>query len=41
VAIRIAGSTVQVTLTNGETMEMRIAGATRQLIAGAPLQVSL
>jgi trehalose/maltose hydrolase-like predicted phosphorylase len=41
VAIRIAGSTVQVTQTNGEAMEMRIAGATRQLTAGAPLQVSL
>jgi trehalose/maltose hydrolase-like predicted phosphorylase len=41
VAIRITGSTVQVTQTNGEAMEMRIAGATRQLTAGAPLQVSL
>jgi trehalose/maltose hydrolase-like predicted phosphorylase len=41
VAIRIAGSTVQVTQTNGEAMEMRIAGATRQLTAGAPLQVLL
>ncbi|MBV9531382.1 MAG: hypothetical protein JO283_09990 [Bradyrhizobium sp.] len=40
-AIRIAGSTVQVTQTNGEAMEMRIAGAKRQLKAGAPLQVSL
>ena len=41
VAIRVAGSTVQVTQTNGEAMEMRIAGATRQLTAGAPLQVLL
>jgi len=41
VAIRIAGSTVQVTLTDGEAMEMRIAGATRQLTAGAPLQAPL
>jgi len=32
---------VQVTQTNGEAMEMRIAGATRQLTAGAPLQVLL
>ena len=29
------------TQTNGEAMEMQIAGATRQLTAGAPLQVSL
>jgi trehalose/maltose hydrolase-like predicted phosphorylase len=41
VAIRIAGGTVQVTQTNGEAIEMRVAGATRQLTAGAPLQVSL
>src|SRR6516165_8686708 len=41
VAIRIAGGTVQVTQTNGEAIEMRIAGATRQLTAGAPLQVLL
>jgi trehalose/maltose hydrolase-like predicted phosphorylase len=41
VAIRIAGSAVQVTLTDGKAMEMRIAGATRQLTAGAPLQASL
>jgi hypothetical protein len=32
---------VDVKLADGETMEMRIAGATRQLRAGAPLQVSL
>jgi trehalose/maltose hydrolase-like predicted phosphorylase len=41
VAIRITDSTVQVTQTNGEAMEMRIAGAMRQLTAGAPLQVLL
>ena len=41
VVIRIAGSTVQITLTDGEAMEMRIAGATRQLTAGAALQASL
>ena len=41
VVIRIAGSTVQITLTDGEAMEMRIAGAMRQLTAGAALQASL
>ena len=41
VAIRIAGNTVQATLVEGEAMEMRISGAARRLIAGAPLQVSL
>ena len=41
VAIRIVGGTVEATLTDGKPMEMRIAGATRKLTAGAPLQVSL
>jgi trehalose/maltose hydrolase-like predicted phosphorylase len=41
VAIRIAGSTVLATLTEGEVMEMRIAGATRQLTAGATLQATV
>ena len=41
VAIRIAGSTVQATLMEGETMEMRIAGATRQLTAGATLRAAV
>jgi hypothetical protein len=41
VAIRIAGSTVQATLMEGEAMEMRIAGATRQMTAGATLQASV
>jgi trehalose/maltose hydrolase-like predicted phosphorylase len=41
VAIRIAGSTVQATLIEGEGMEMRIGAATRKLTAGAALQVSV
>ena len=41
VAIRIAGTTVQATLVEGEAMEMRIAAARRKLTAGATLQVSL
>ena len=41
VAIRIAGSNVQVTLTEGETMEMRIAGATRKLAAATTLQAAV
>src|SRR5262249_4199360 len=39
--IPIAGRTVQATLAEGEAMEMRIAGATRRLTAGATLQVSV
>ncbi|MBV9376773.1 MAG: glycoside hydrolase family 65 protein [Alphaproteobacteria bacterium] len=41
VAIRIAGRTVEARLVNGQPMEMRIAGATRKLTAGATLQVSI
>jgi trehalose/maltose hydrolase-like predicted phosphorylase len=41
VAIRIAGSAVQATLTEGEAMEMRIAGATRKLAAGATLEAAV
>jgi hypothetical protein len=41
VAIRIAGRTVQATLLEGEAMEMRIAGATRKLKAGATVQLSV
>jgi trehalose/maltose hydrolase-like predicted phosphorylase len=41
VMIRIAGRTVQATLAEGEAMEMRIAGATRRLTAGATLHVSV
>jgi trehalose/maltose hydrolase-like predicted phosphorylase len=41
VAIRIAGSTVQATLANGEEIELRIAGAMHKLTAGATLQVSM
>jgi trehalose/maltose hydrolase-like predicted phosphorylase len=40
VAIRIAGRRVQATLTEGEAMEMRIAGAMHELTAGATLQTS-
>jgi trehalose/maltose hydrolase-like predicted phosphorylase len=40
VAIRIAGSTLQATLVQGEAMDMRIAGATHKLTAGM-LQVSI
>jgi trehalose/maltose hydrolase-like predicted phosphorylase len=40
VAIRIAGGSVEATLTEGEAMEMRIAGATRELTAGATLQAA-
>jgi trehalose/maltose hydrolase-like predicted phosphorylase len=36
VAIRIAGSTVQATLVDGEAMEIRIAATTRKLTAGRP-----
>jgi hypothetical protein len=32
---------VEATLIEGETMEMRIGGATRKLTAGATLQVSI
>src|SRR5262249_47364581 len=38
VAIRIAGSTVQATLADGEAMEIRIAATTRKLTAGAAVQ---
>lgn len=41
VAIRIAGSTVEATPTEGEATEMRIAGARRQLTPDATLQVSV
>src|SRR5262249_18934703 len=41
VAIRIAGSTVQATLVDGEAMEIRIAATTRKLTAGAPVQASM
>jgi hypothetical protein len=41
VAIRIAGRNVEVTLVEGEPMEMRIAAAKRKLTAGVTLQVSL
>ena len=40
VAIRIAGSTLQATLVQGEAMDIRIAGATHKLMAGM-LQVSI
>src|SRR5262249_55834613 len=41
VAIRIAGSTVQAPLVDGEGMEMRIAATTRKLAAGEPVQASV
>jgi trehalose/maltose hydrolase-like predicted phosphorylase len=41
VAIRIAGRNVEVTLIEGEPVEMRIAAAKRKLTAGVTLQVSL
>jgi trehalose/maltose hydrolase-like predicted phosphorylase len=41
VAIRVAGNAVQATLVQGKAMEMRIAGASRALIPGATLEVSL
>lgn len=41
VLIRIAGTTVQATLVDGEAMEIRIGAATRNLTAGVPLQVSV
>ena len=41
VAIRVAGRTVQVTLLQGEEMEIRIAAATQKLTPGATLQVSV
>jgi trehalose/maltose hydrolase-like predicted phosphorylase len=41
VAIRIAGKTVEVTLLEGQAMEMRIAATTRKLTAGAPMQMSV
>ena len=41
VAIRIAGRTVQVTLADGEAMEMRIAAAKRKLTPGVTLKVSM
>jgi trehalose/maltose hydrolase-like predicted phosphorylase len=40
VAIRVAGRVVQVTLSQGEEMEIRIAAATRKLTPGTTLQVS-
>ena len=39
--IRIAGRPVEVTLVEGEPMEMRNAATTRELTIGATLQVSL
>jgi trehalose/maltose hydrolase-like predicted phosphorylase len=41
VAIRIAGSTVEATLAEGEPMEMRIGAAVGKLTAGVTQQVSL
>jgi len=41
VAIRIAGRAVQITLTEGEAMAIRIAEDTRKLAPGAPLHVAL
>jgi trehalose/maltose hydrolase-like predicted phosphorylase len=41
VAIRIAGGTVQVTLVEGEAMELQIAAAMHKLTPGATLQVSV
>jgi trehalose/maltose hydrolase-like predicted phosphorylase len=41
VAVRIADKSVEATLTEGEAMQMRIAGATRELTAGATLQTSV
>jgi trehalose/maltose hydrolase-like predicted phosphorylase len=41
VAIRASSGTVQATLAEGEAMEMRIVGTTRNLAAGATLQVSV
>jgi sarcosine oxidase gamma subunit len=41
VAIRIAGSTVEATLLEGEPMEMRIGAAAGKLTAGVTQQVSL
>ena len=41
VAIRIAGSTVQVALIEGGTIEMRIAAATHKLTPGETLQLSV
>jgi len=38
VAIRVAGGMVQATLVKGEAMDIRIAGATRNLTDGATLQ---
>jgi trehalose/maltose hydrolase-like predicted phosphorylase len=40
-AIRIAGGTVQATLVDGEAMDIRIAGAARNLTQGATVQVSM
>src|SRR5262249_50705075 len=40
VALRIAGATTQAKLIEGAPMEMRIGGVTRQLTAGAMLQVA-
>ena len=40
-AIRIAGGTVQVSLVEGDAIEMRIAAATHKLTPGATLQVSV
>src|SRR5215472_13187362 len=41
VAIRIAGRAVQITLTEGEAMDIRIAEDTRKLAPAAPLHVAL
>jgi trehalose/maltose hydrolase-like predicted phosphorylase len=41
VAIRVAGRLVQVTLLQGEEMEIRIVAATRKLTPGTTLQVSV
>jgi trehalose/maltose hydrolase-like predicted phosphorylase len=41
VGICVAGNTVQVTLVEGEGMEMRIGATTAKLASGAMLQVSI
>jgi trehalose/maltose hydrolase-like predicted phosphorylase len=41
VAIRVAGSTVQATLTSGEAMDIRIGTAVRKLTSGPMLKVQV
>jgi trehalose/maltose hydrolase-like predicted phosphorylase len=41
VAIRIAGKNVQARLVEGKAMELRIAGATHKLMAGAPMRAGV